>query len=378
MADYAEKARENPEESDSSAEAGSAGGPADHSADVPAGGPAEGSQAGGPTEGLDPVDRRLLTEAQRGIPLVEEPFAGLSAIVGGRTPEVLVRLESLRRRGLIRRFGGIFDTRAMGFASTLVAAAVPPDQLERVASVVSRFPGVTHNYAREDEAYNLWFTVGSATAEGLEEILGEIIQRAGLRRWLRLPTEKVYKIGVKLDLTGEGSGHEETAETSAGPLGTATGEAPDFVDRRLIAVMQGDIPILERPFAAIGRELGLTESEVIRRLRRFQEVGWLRRVAAILRHREAGFVANAMSVWRVPADRVDEAGRAMAAFPEVSHCYRRPTAPDWPYSLYAMIHGRLPDDCRRVADEIARVVRPEAYKLLFSTREFKKTSMTYF
>ncbi len=320
-----------------------------------------------------------MTELQKGVALVGRPFEGLAATADCPPGEVLGRLATLKRSGLIRRFGGIFDTRALGFSSTLVAAAVPPERLEEVAVTVSEFPGVTHNYAREGVAYNLWFTVGSSSPGGLDETLAEIARRTGIARWLRLPAEKVYKIGVKLDLTGEGGGGDSHA-TPADPetLDPADPETLDPADRRLIAVMQGDVPLVERPFAEAGRQAGLTEDDVLHRLTRFREAGWLRRVAATLYHRRAGFTANAMSVWRLPADRVDEAGAAMAAFAEVSHCYRRPTSPDWPYSLYAMIHGRTPEDCRRVAEAIARVVRPEAYDLLFSTKEFKKTSMTYF
>ncbi len=310
----------------------------------------------------------------------------MSAAADCPPSEALGRLAALGRKGFIRRFGGIFDTRALGFSSTLVAAAVPPERLEAVAATVSEFPGVTHNYAREGEAYNLWFTVGAASPRGLEETLDEVARRTGIARWLCLPAVRVYKIGVKLDLTGSGEGapaegrpaHAAPKREAASGATPADPETLDAADRRLIAVMQGDIPLVERPFAEAGRAAGLPEDEVLRRLNRFREAGWLRRVAAILDHRRAGFAANAMSVWQVPDDRVDEAGRAMAAFPEVSHCYRRPTTPDWPYSLYAMIHGRTPEDCRRVAEEIARAVRPEAYNLLYSTREFKKTSMTYF
>ncbi|MHB0885915.1 MAG: siroheme decarboxylase subunit beta [Bacillota bacterium] len=341
---------------------------------------------------LEPVDQRLLTELQRGVALAGRPFEGLAAAAGCPPGEVLERLAALKRSGLIRRFGGIFDTRALGFSSTLVAAAVPPERLEQVAAAVSEFPGVTHNYAREGVAYNLWFTVGSSSPRGLDETLAEIAHRTGVAKWLRLPAEKVYKIGVKLDLTGEGAERALVpAAAGSGPEPTATPAdpatpdpapsdpaTPDPADRRLIAVMQGDVPLVERPFAEAGRQAGLTEDDVLHRLARFHEAGWLRRVAATLYHHRAGFTANAMSIWRLPADRVDEAGAAMAAFAEVSHCYRRPTSPDWPYSLYAMIHGRAPEDCRRVAEAIAQVVQPEAYDLLFSTREFKKTSMTYF
>lgn len=345
-----------------------------------------------PGKGLDDVDRRLLTEAQRGIPLSDRPFDELAERLGLPVPEVLARLRELRDRGLVRRFGGVFDTRALGFASLLVAAAVPPADLERVGAIVSECPGVTHNYAREGEAYNLWFTLSAASPEGVEAVLGDLAGRTGIERWLRLPTEKVFKIGVMLDLTppdglpgreaqaespdtaGSRAGHGERPPGASHP----GGEPPDPEDRRLISALQGDIPLTERPYAAIAESLGWQSEEVLERLSRLRERGWMRRVAATLYHRRAGFVANAMAIWRVAPGDADRAGRILAAFPQVSHCYLRPSRPSWPYNLYAMIHGRTEAECRRAAEEMAAVVGPLDHKLLFSTREFKKTSPVYY
>ncbi|HEY3315632.1 MAG TPA: AsnC family transcriptional regulator [Bacillota bacterium] len=336
---------------------------------------------------LDDLDRRLLTEVQEGLPLTREPFGDLSRKLGRPAPEILERLRRLKDGGLVRRFGGVFDTRALGFASVLMAASVPPRNLERVAAVVNECPGVTHNYAREGEAYNLWFTLSAPTPSDLDAAVADLSGRTGIDRWLRLPAEKVYKIGVKLDLTasegvrgrlfqakeafgaGAEAGSGEKTQGIRGPCG---------LDRRIIAALQGDIPLVPRPFDAIAESLGLDPEVIIERLRRFGGRGWLRRVAATLYHRRAGFVANAMAVWQVDPAAADQAGRVLAAFPQVSHCYLRPPGRSWPYNLYAMIHGRTAEECRRAAAEMTAAIVPLDHRLLFSTREFKKTSPVYY
>ncbi|MCL4426201.1 MAG: Lrp/AsnC family transcriptional regulator [Firmicutes bacterium] len=156
------------------------------------------------------------------------------------------------------------------------------------------------------------------------------------------------------------------------------GPEPSLVDQRIIAALQGDLPVTAHPFAAAAREAGISEEELLDRLREFQKRGWLRRVAAILYHQRAGVTANAMAVWQVPEERVEEAGRRAAAFPQVSHCYERIPYPQWPYNLYAMIHGFSEAECRRTAEEISRAIGIEEPLLLFSQKEFKKTSMEYF
>lgn len=150
------------------------------------------------------------------------------------------------------------------------------------------------------------------------------------------------------------------------------------VDRRIIRVLQDDLPLTETPYAEAARTVGISEEELLARVRRMKETGILRRFGATLRHQKVGYVANAMSAWVVPEDRLEEVGRILASCPQVTHCYERPPREDLPYNLYAMIHGRTPEDCRRVAGEVARRTGIQQYVLLFSSKENKKSSMRYF
>ena len=150
------------------------------------------------------------------------------------------------------------------------------------------------------------------------------------------------------------------------------------LEKRVIASIQDDLPLTERPYRAIAGRLGIDEERLIAVLQHLCDRGVIRRFGATLRHQKSGFAANAMGAWRVPEARIEEVGPAMAASPHVSHCYRRDPSADWPYNLYTMIHAADREACRSIAAELARRTGIDDYALLFSRHELKKTSMRYF
>lgn len=150
------------------------------------------------------------------------------------------------------------------------------------------------------------------------------------------------------------------------------------LEKAIVRELQGDLPLVKKPYQAIAERLGITEEELLQKMREMKERGIIRRLGVALCHREVGFVANAMVVWIVPEERAAEVGKLMAAFPEVSHCYQRPTYPDWPYNLFTMIHAKTVEECEKVAASISQAVQVDDYQLLFSTEELKKSSMQYF
>jgi DNA-binding Lrp family transcriptional regulator len=149
-------------------------------------------------------------------------------------------------------------------------------------------------------------------------------------------------------------------------------------DKRLLGQIQGDLPLSLTPFAQVARNAGWKEKVLLRRVRGFVRRGVIRRFGAILRHQKAGYEGNAMAVWKVPEEKVPSVGQAMVSFPAVSHCYLRPPFPDWPFNLYTMVHGKSGKDCWRIAQEISQKTGIKDFRLLFSKREHKKSSMTYF
>lgn len=150
------------------------------------------------------------------------------------------------------------------------------------------------------------------------------------------------------------------------------------IEKKVIAAVQGDIPITERPYLQIAEDLGISEAIFIETLTGLREKGIIRRFGATLRHQRSGFAANAMAAWQVDEDRIAEVGKRMASFNQVSHCYRRNPSPAWPYNLYTMIHAKDEASCREIVRRIAEATATKSYTVLFSRRELKKTSMEYF
>jgi len=150
------------------------------------------------------------------------------------------------------------------------------------------------------------------------------------------------------------------------------------LEKRVIASIQGDLEITERPYRDIARRLEISEESFLETLRTLCDRGVIRRFGATLKHQKSGYAANAMVAWKVDESRVAEVGKKLAAFRQVSHCYRRNPTAQWPYNLYTMVHGRDESACRETARRMAAATDVEDYNLLFSRRELKKTSMRYF
>jgi DNA-binding Lrp family transcriptional regulator len=150
------------------------------------------------------------------------------------------------------------------------------------------------------------------------------------------------------------------------------------LEKKIIAAVQGDLPVTPRPYRAIAEKIGIPEDVLLDIVSGFAERGVMRRFGATLRHQKSGFGANAMGAWQVEENRIEEVGRTMASFPEVSHCYQRPTTPEWPFNLYTMIHATDETTCRETAERMSKKAKVSRYSLLFSREELKKTSMVYF
>jgi DNA-binding Lrp family transcriptional regulator len=331
---------------------------------------------------LDDLDRELLNAVQWDFPLDVRPFAVLAERLGISEPEVRARVQKVKDAGVLRQLSAIFDTRALGYNSALVAAKVDPEHIDAAAAVVSAHPGVSHNYKR-NHAYNLWYTVAVPPGESLEAHVDVLHRDSGALVTRRLPTITLYKIGVKLDMTGQtaADAKAEVLEHER-PERRAEMPAPDLSELEVAAirVVQHDLPAIERPFAAYAEQIGegVTEDDVLALLASFKERKLMRRFAAVMNHRSAGFKANAMGVWAVPESQLGEIGPQMAGFAAVSHCYRRPTYDDWPYSVFTMVHGRSARDCEATVDAIRTETGIDEYCLLWSIKEYKKVRLEYF
>lgn len=330
---------------------------------------------------MDAADTRVLEALQVDIPVCLDPWGAIGESVSLDGADVLDRVRRLKEAGVIRQISPIFDSRALGYSSVLVAGKVQPTRIEDAAREISAHPGVSHNYEREAE-YNLWFTLAVEPGKELEAELAALGERAGLLAYRALPATRTFRIGVRLDVADGGRNARPTKrQGNSGRSDRSTAVELSAFDKQAIAVTQDDLALSENPFAPYCDTLGMTIEELAAWMARMSESGALRRFAAILRHREIGFVANGMGVWRAPLETMEQAGRIAGGYSAVTHCYERPMFDDWPYNLYTMIHARSQEACEAIAREIAEEIRPLGVtgpRLLYSTREFKKQRVRYF
>jgi siroheme decarboxylase len=335
------------------------------------------SRLGGAAVPLDETDKQLLNLMQGRFPLEPRPFARIADLAGLAEADVLERVQYLLDKRIIREITPIFDTRAFGYQSMLVAAKVDPAHPHRAAQFINTHPGVTHNYLRDHE-FNLWFTIAVEPHSklGLDGTLDVMADRTGAESIRQLPTLKLFKIRMDLEMEG-GTDALSTAGQAVEPLELDPIELSDE-DIATVRATQGPMPVVPEPYAPAAEKLGVPVATVLDRLESLRERGGLRRVAAILYHRRAGFSANGMGVWAVPDGTILETGKRMAAFRGISHCYQRPTYPDWPYSVFTMAHGRSKEECDAILDSIAESTGITDRATLYSSTEFKKVRMLYF
>jgi siroheme decarboxylase len=326
---------------------------------------------------LDELDKRLLNLLQGSFPIAPRPYAAVAELAGVPEEEVLVRTKRLLDERIIREITPIFDTRVLGYSSMLVAAKVDPENPWRAAKIINSHPGVSHNYLR-DHDFNIWFTIATEPDSrlGLDGSL-EVLQRlTGAESVRQLPTLRLFKIRMDLEM-------EKGTDALAAAAETVDHKEPAAIqlselDVAAIRATQGPMEVVADPFAPAAAELGIDEAALLEHLESMRERRALRRVAAILFHRRAGFSANGMGVWRVPDDRILELGPRMASFRGISHCYQRPTYEDWPYSVFTMAHGRSKEECDAILDSIAADTGIEDRRTLYSSTEFKKIRLRYF
>ena len=335
---------------------------------------------------MDIIDRKLLNLIQGPFPLVEQPYLKLGQELDVSEDKVIGRLEKLKQQNVLRQISAIFDTRRLGYKTTLVAMAYEPSALHKGALEINKHPGVSHNYAREGSYYNLWFTLAVPPDHELEATVDVMAKKTGALNVRIMPTIRFFKIGVNFDMVKQKGSSFNYSPDNFGQSGYDKEAAKSWNQAQIISdaekdairAMQEDLPLICRPFAPISQKLGMTTGQLFQQAADFQERRLMRRYSAVLHHRRSGFRANAMIVWEVPPERSEEVGLTMAQHQAVTHCYERPTFPDWPYTHFTMVHATTPEGCEEIEKEISEATGIENRLLLYSTREYKKTRVRYF
>ncbi len=315
----------------------------------------------------------LLYEMQHSFPMTDHPFKVLANKLNTSEDKILAEVQKLKNEGVIRQTSAIFDTKRLGYKSSLVAFKVDEDNIDEIAKIINTHPGVSHNYLRNHD-FNIWFTMAVAPDSklGLESTIEILREKTGAQSAIILPTIKMFKIKVQMDTTGKRAKKEKVKKAAHKEIELT----PKHIS--VIKELQKDIEITPEPFKKATKKLGMDYEEFFSIAHELQDAGVMRRFATILNHRKAGFSANAMSVWAVPEDKAEELGRQMAEFSAVSHCYLRPSYPEWPYNLFAMVHAKTQEECDIIIEEMAAETGLKEYGKLYSTKEFKKQRLVYF
>lgn len=329
---------------------------------------------------LDYMDRQLINQLQRGMPICSHPYANVAHTMGLSEPQLLLRLQRLLTIGILSRFGPMFQIERAGGRFTLAAMAVPPERFDEIAAQVNAFPEVAHNYQRT-HTLNMWFVLGTETPAQCADAIKRIEQTTGLPV-LDMPKLREFRVQLFFDarldnadiVAGAGWPTTATVKTTV----SSAVAAMDNLDRAIMRATQAGLPLHSQPFADVATQVGATEAEVIERFEHWQSNGILRRIAAVPNHYALGYVHNGMTVWNVDDESADALGEKIAALGFVSHCYRRPRhLPGWPYNVFAMVHGRSREQTdqqiKRIADVLGNACR--AHDVLWSTRILKKTGL---
>ncbi len=315
----------------------------------------------------------ILSRIQKKFPLVARPFEVIADELGMSEDEVLAILQEQKKANIVRQTSAIFDTKRLGYVSSLVAFKIPSQKISDAVKIINSHPGISHNYERNHD-FNIWFTLAVAPNSklGLEKTLEVLAEVTGAEEYIMLPTLKLFKINVKLNTTGKDEKKEEVKKVQHTDIELTP------LHHSIIRYAQNDIEFTHEPFKKIIDALEIDYDTFFGALSELQEAGVMRRFASILNHRKAGFSANAMVVWDVDEENGEAIGEKAAAFSAVSHCYLRPKYPNWQYNLFTMVHGKSEEETNSIIEEMAAEIDAKSHMPLYSSREFKKVRIEYF
>lgn len=319
------------------------------------------------------IKDEILSRIQKKFPLVAKPFEVIANELDMSEAEVLEILQAEKKAGIIRQTSAIFDTKRLGYKSSLVAFKVQAEKIDAAVEIINSHPGISHNYERNHD-FNIWFTLGVSPDSklGLDKTVEILAKLTEADDYIMLPTLKLFKINVKLNTTGKDEKKEKVKKVVHTKVNMTQ------LHHDIVKKAQYDIEMVSEPFKKIIDELNIDYDTFFSVLKELQEAGYMRRFASILNHRKAGFNANAMVVWDVDEAKGEEIGATAAAFSAVSHCYLRPKYPNWPYNLFTMVHGKTREETNGIIADMETEIESKSHRPLYSSREFKKVRIEYF
>ncbi len=321
---------------------------------------------------LGALERELINRYQGGFPLDNRPFARVASNLGCSEDTLLGTLERMLEQGWLSRFGPLYNAERMGGGLVLAALTAPEVDFDRVTEQVNALPEVAHNY-RRDHRLNMWFVLATKTRSGIADATARIESATGLSIYA-FPKEQEFYLGLWLELDQDGGCHTHSLAES--PINTP--QPLDDLDRHIVAATQAGLPLTSEPCETVAAQIGCASVEMVGRLEAMLDCGIIRRIGLVPNHYRLGLRGNGMTVWDIPDEQLDAVGGRIGALDYVSHCYARPRyRPDWPYNLFAMVHGRDRDQVSAKVQDMARVLDDDSrgHEILFSTAVLKKTGM---
>ncbi len=287
---------------------------------------------------------------------------------------MLARVRNLADKGIIRSFHAfVAHPPTSSGKSTLVALNVPEHEISRTVAIINEYISVTHNY-RRDFQYNIWFTLNERNEIALDQTLDEIKGRTGISNSaiLDLRTLRVFKVDVRFPLI------KGRVWNTRGLISVHEPRQLDETDQTLLRITQEGISYEREPFQEVALTMGISQDEVIQRLNRLHRTGIVKRIGISVNQRKLGLVANALVAWKVPQDSTELTGSRLASFPGVTHCYERSTVPGrWEYNIFTVHHGYDRQSVNNEVSSLAEAMRIPNYLILYSTEQFKRTSMIH-
>jgi len=329
---------------------------------------------------LSALERDFINNFQGHFPLQERPFEAIAAQLGCSEDELIATVKNLKTQKLLTRFGPLYDAARLGGGLTLAAMAVPEERYQIVTELVNTYPQVAHNYRREHEL-NMWFVVATETPVELLQVISSIEQMTRLTVY-NFPKQQEFYIGLWLHLSDDGKHTTVPVPESASQRNDDSPDEKtyqlDDTDRKLISVTQSGFSIEPCPYQSIASNIGLTQDEVIQRLKNLLCNGIIRRIGAVPNHYKLGLTANGMTVWDVDDTKIEALGNLIGQLDFVSHCYQRPRhLPMWRYNMFAMVHGADKEEVNEKVKQIEHLLAENcsAHETLFSSAILKKTGL---
>ena len=326
---------------------------------------------------LTETDKLILEQIQQDFPLVSRPFKFFGAKINITESQVIERIKYFLSNNIIREIAALFISKQMGYKSTLIAVCAPENTVQTLARKISLHPGVSHNYLRNNK-YNIWFTLTIKKEKDFKTELQMIFNNNSIS-YLNLLSLRKFKIRVNFNLTVDNHSQKlkninkkETTEKDISSYGFSE------LNKQIITQLQKNIKPVKEPWKEIADNINISENKLFDVIKALKKQGALKRVSAVLRHRNIGFNFNGMICFNIPEKDIPDAGKKIAEFSEVSHCYQRQTYPDWKYSIFAMVHTRTRKDCEYLINKIADSINCSDYITLYSIKEFKKEKVKYF